>query len=114
VEARGRGPKGEILEGVKVRRGSSCGSPGNTGPRATDLPNASILEVGVVVSLCLGRVFEYQQRRWRNDTEGSARREAWRLSEGGILCRQKLRGVTGMKQGRKGRGGTKRQEAEKA
>jgi hypothetical protein len=26
VEAQGQGPKGEILEGVKVMRGSACGS----------------------------------------------------------------------------------------
>jgi hypothetical protein len=45
--------------------------------------------------------------------EGQARREAWRLSEGGILWRQKLKGVTGVKQSRKVRDGVTRQEVEK-
>lgn len=47
-------------------------------------------------------------------TRGSARRETWRLPGGGNLWKRKLKGATGMKQGRKVRGGLTRQEVEKA
>jgi hypothetical protein len=48
-----------------------------------------------------------------NSKKGKARREAWRLLGGGNLWKSKPKGVTGMKQGRKGAGGMKRQEVEK-
>jgi hypothetical protein len=66
--------------------------PGNTGPSRTDLPDASIPEAAVR-RLGVGA----------NSMRGSARREAWRLLGGENLWKSKPRGVTGMKQGRKGR-----------
>lgn len=46
--------------------------------------------------------------------EGKARREAGPLPGGENLRKSKPKGATGMKQGRKVLGGTKRQEVEKA
>jgi hypothetical protein len=48
-----------------------------------------------------------------NDMRGRSRREACPLPGRGNLRKQKPKGVTGMKQGRKVASGTKRQEVEK-
>jgi hypothetical protein len=102
VEARGRGPRGETLEGGNARRGSAVGS------RVTPAQHVRTFRVHQSLELRLG-VFARREKRH----EGQARREAWRLPEGETLCKRKPRGVTGMKQSRKDAGGTKRQEVEK-
>jgi hypothetical protein len=104
VEARGRGPKGETLGGAKARRGSARGY------RVT--PARGERTFRMHESLEPRRALSGASRS--NGKRGRARREAWRLPGGGNLRRRKPRGATGMKQGRKGRGGARRQEAEKA
>jgi hypothetical protein len=71
VEARGRGPKGEFLEGVKARRGSAGGHRVTAARRVRISRMLESLELRLGVFMASGE----QQ-------EGQARREAWRLPGG--------------------------------
>jgi len=78
------------------------------GPRVTPAHRERISQVQRILGAAVRR-FGVE----RNSMKGKARREAWRLLGGGNLWKSKPKGVTGMKQGRKGAGGMKRQEVEK-
>lgn len=95
----------ETSEGDNVKRGSASRSPGNTGSGGTDRPDAEILGAAGRASFGMPA-----QTAWRKAVpRGGACYRMGKTSVG-----EKLMGVTGMKQGRKGYGRSSRRKVEKA
>jgi hypothetical protein len=92
VEARGRGPEGETLEGQKAMRGTTCGH--RVTPPAANGPSECIQSLKLVwvsgrdsSSPIFGRRTNTRRclRTTRKGKRGKRRREALRLSGGGNL-----------------------------